>query len=246
MDRLIYTAFTGMSDSMVRQRAIANNMANASTVGFRAERFDSTPMSLRQPQSIEARTMVSTAVLGADMSAGAVIDTGNPLDIAVQGEWMMAVQAVDGNEAYTRRGDLSVSPAGILVNGEGRPVIGNGGPIAVPADSAVTIGKDGSVLIGDPDNPAQPGNAIDRIKLVSWEGSQISKATDNLFRVNGGGALPADEEATVLSGALEQSNVNMTTVLVDMIEAQRLFDIRTKLVATAKEIDEGGASLMRL
>lgn len=246
MDRLIYTAVTGMSDSMTRQRALASNLANAQTVGFRAETFDSTPVTLRDPQSVEARTMVTTGVLGADMSAGSIVETGNILDIAIEGDAVMAVQAQDGSEAYTRRGDLSVSPTGALVNGDGRPVIGAGGPISVPPGSPVSIAPDGSVLVADRDNPEQQPTAIDRIKLASTEGSPVAKGRDGLFRVRGGGVLPADEEARVHSGALEQSNVDVTEILVQMVQAQRLFDMRTKLVATAKELDEGSASLMRL
>lgn len=246
MDRLIYTAVSGMSDSMFRQGAIASNLANAQTVGFRAETFDSTPITLKSRDSIEARAMVSTAVMGADMSAGAIVSTGRNLDLAMEGDALLAVQAPDGSEAYTRRGDLSVSPSGVLTNGDGRPVIGSGGPITIPAGSTISIGPDGNVLVADPANPDQPAQALDRIKLANWRGSDISKGFDGLFRVRGGGILPQDEEARVQTGSLEQSNVDVTGILVQMVEAQRLFDMRTKLVATAKEIDEGGATLMRI
>ena len=246
MDRLIYTAVSGMADSMIRQSAISSNLANAQTIGFRAETFDSTPVTVKSSQSLDARVMVSTSVLGADMASGPVTRTGGPLDIALQGETMLSVQARDGSEVYTRRGDLSVSPTGVLVNGDGCPVIGSGGPISVPPGSEVSIGQDGSVLVADPENRDLPPQAVDRIKIANWQGSAIVKGTDGLFRVRGGGVLPADEEAKVLTGALEQSNVDVTGILVQMVEAQRLFDMRTKLVSTAKELDEGGASLMRL
>ena len=246
MDRLIYTAVSGMSDSMFRQGAIASNLANAQTIGFRGESFVSTPITLKSDDSLEARTMVSTAVMGADMSAGAIVATGRALDVAMEGDAMLAVQATDGSEAYTRRGDLSVSPSGVLVNGDGRPVVGSNGPITVPPDANISISPDGSVLVADPANPDQPAQAMDRIKLASWQGSAIAKATDGLFRVRGGGVLPQDEEARVQTGSLEQSNVDVTAILVQMVEAQRLFDMRTKLVATAKEVDEGGAALMRI
>ena len=72
------------------------------------------------------------------------------------------------------------------------------------------------------------------------------KDVDGLFRVSGGGVLPDDETAKVVSGALEQSNVKPTEIIVQMIEAQRLFDFRTKLISTARDVDESGASLMRL
>jgi len=246
MDRLIYTAVSGMSDSMIRQRAIASNLANAQTIGFRAETFDSTPIPVRSEDTLGVRTMVSTGVLGADMSAGSIIETGRQLDVAVSNEAMLAVQAPDGSEAYTRRGDLSVSPSGLLVNGEDRPVVGTGGPITLPPGSNVSISPDGSVVVADPATPDAPPTVVDKLKLASWQGSPIVKGQDGLFRVRGGGVLPTDEEARVQSGALEQSNVDVTSILVQMVEAQRLFDMRTKLVASAKEIDEAGAGLMRL
>lgn len=246
MDRLIYTAVSGMSDSMIRQGAIASNLANAQTVGFRAETFDSTPVSVRSQDTLGVRTMVSTGVMGADMSAGSIVSTGRALDIAINGDAMLAVQTGDGGEGYTRRGDLSISPSGLLVNGDDRPVLGANGPITLPPGSNVTISPDGDIMVADPATPDAPPQVVDRIKLVSWQGSPIAKGLDGLFRVRDGGVLPTDEAASVVSGSLEQSNVDPTAILVQMVEAQRLFDMRTKVVASAKEVDEASASLMRL
>lgn len=245
MDRLIFTAYSGMTGSTVQQRVIASNMANAQTIGFRAELLTHTPMTLKGP-SLEARAMTDGEVHGASMKQGTLIETGNPLDVAMTGSAMLAVQAEDGSEAYTRRGDLSIDASGVLSNGDGRPVIGNGGPITVPLGSKVSIGADGSVLVANPDTPDQPAQAVDRIKVSATQGSRIEKGLDGLFRVVGSGVLPADEETPVQAGYLEQSNVDATAVLVEMVEAQRLFDMRTKLVATAREVDEGSAQLMRI
>jgi flagellar basal-body rod protein FlgF len=245
MDRLIFTAVSGMSDSMLRQRVLASNMANSQTIGFRAETLYSQPVTLKGP-SVEARAMAESEVRGADMSAGAVTTTGRPLDVALSGDALLAVQAQDGTEAYTRRGDLSVAVSGVLQNGDGRPVVGAAGPITLPPGSHATIGQDGSVMIANPDTPELPPQVIDRLKLASPRGSNLSKGMDGLFRVAGGGVLPTDETATLQPGALEQSNVKPTEVIVQMIQAQRLFDIRTKLIATARDVDQSGASLMRL
>ncbi len=245
MDRLIYTAVSGMADSMTRERVIASNMANAQTIGFKAETLYTTPITLKG-NGLEARAMAEGEVKGAKMDAGSVAPTGRNLDIAMQGNAMLAVQAMDGSEAYTRRGDLTVSPTGVLENGDGRPVIGNGGPITVPLDAQVTIGPDGSVLVANPEQPNLPPQPVDRIKLADPQGSSIAKGLDGLFRVVGGGVLPADETAKVIPGSLEASNVNASDVLTQMIQAQRLFDIRTKLIATAKDVDQSSTTLMRL
>lgn len=244
MDRLIWTAMSGMNDSMVRQRVIASNMANAQTTGFRAEMLYSTPVTLTGP-ALEARSMSEGEVRGADMRPGAITQTGRPLDVALVGDAMLTVQTEDGGEAYTRRGDLAVSTSGVLENGDGRPVLGDAGPITVPPGGAVSIAPDGSVEVESPETPGER-QVVGRIKLASTAGSAIAKGLDGLFRVAGGGVLPGDPAARLEPRALEQSNVDPAGVIVQMVEAQRLFDIRTKLVSTARELDESGAALMRI
>lgn len=245
MDRLIYTAASGMSSSMIRQRMIASNMANAQTIGFRAEILETTPITLQGP-SLEVRAMGHAEVKGALMREGTMTQTGRSLDIALQGDALLTVQAPDGGEGYTRRGDLSISATGVLQNGDGLAVIGDGGPITVPLGSEVSIAPDGAIMAADPSAPDQPPVQVARLKLANWRGSKIEKDLANLFRVPGSGVLPADENARVMVGALEQSNVDPTEVLVEMVEAQRLFDIRAKLISTARDLDEGSASLMRI
>ena len=245
MDRLIFTALSGMASSMMRERIIASNLANAQTIGFRAETMDTTPVTLAGP-SLEARAMSATQVRGPDMKAGPLVQTGRDLDIALEGDALLAVQADDGGEAYTRRGDLSVGPSGVLENGDGRPVLGDAGPVTVPPGVRVTISSDGAVLAADPATPEAAPTRVAQLKLASWRGSRIEKDLSGLFRVPGDGALPTDANARVTPGALEQSNVAPTQALVEMIAAQRLFEIRAKLVSTARDIDESGASLMRL
>ncbi len=246
MDRLIFTAASGLSESMMQQRVLASNMANAQTVGFRAEMMSSTPVTIQAPNSLEVRAMSDGEVQGADMRGGTVTQTGRALDVAVTDDTMLAVQEPDGSEVYTRRGDLSVSSSGVLQNGDGLPVIGNSGPITVPPNSTVTISADGTVLAANPDQASLPPQVVDKLKLVSTTGSKIAKDLTGLFRVVGGGALPADDNAKLTSGALEQSNVSISQGMVQMVDAQRLFDIRTKLISTAKEVDESGTSLLRM
>jgi len=244
MDRLIYTALTGMDAAMNRQRTVANNLANASTPGFRQEIFAVTPATLRDG-SIEARALARGAVRAADMAKGNVNPTGRPLDVAVQGDALIAYQAPGGGEIYSRRGDLRVTPTGLLENGESLPVLGeSGAPITVPAGFLVTIGDDGSVMATDPGEAGAEAQVVDRIKLVSPEGSRLTKGVDSFLQVPGGGALPADPTARVTAGALEQSNVQTASTLVDMIEAQRAFEQRAKIVQTAGQLDEASARLM--
>ena len=190
--------------------------------------------------------MNSTEVKGASTKQGAIVQTGRKLDIAMTGDAMLTVQTPDGGEGYTRRGDLSISATGLLENGDGLPVLGENGPITVPTDALISIAEDGAVMSSDPQTPEQLPVQIEKIKLVSTTGTQIAKDLTGLFRAPQKGVLPTNEDARVITGAVEQSNVQTTEVLVEMVEAQRLFDIRTKLISTAKDLDEGGASLMRI
>jgi len=249
MDKLVYTASTGMRAHMAAQTAIANNMANASTIGFRADRVVFDRIDLKGGgAAFEARMPTAEEVTDADRAPGTIQHTGNALDIAIatSSAWL-AVQAPDGSEAYTRRGDLEVTASGVLQTGDGYPVIGQNGPVTVPPYNSMTVAPDGTLSIvplgAGPDTQPQ---VIDRIKLADTRGTQTVKGLDNLLRVKGGGAMPQDMDATVQSGALEGSNVNMTQTLVDMIENQRSYEVQANLMKEAKSLDENSASLMRL
>lgn len=245
MDRLVYTAMSGLRSQMAAQSTIANNIANASTTGYRAERVSFDRLVL-QGAGYETRQLAAEEVNDFDRRAGTIVQTARPLDVAVTSDSWIAVQAADGSEAYTRRGDLSVAASGVLETGDGFPVMGSGGPITVPPADKVTISEDGTVSIvprgGDPTQPQD----IDKIKLVSTDGTQTAKGLDNLLHVKGGGVLPEDMDAKVTSGSLEQSNVNLTQALVDMIENQRAYEVQANLLKEAKNMDESTASLMRM
>ena len=245
MDRLIYTSLTAMRGSMSRQTAIANNLANAQTPGFRADMANAQALWL-DGSGLDARAMSSEEVLGADMKAGSVTQTGRDLDIAMQGDALLVVQAKDGEEAYTRRGDLQVSPSGLLTTGDGSPVQGTQGPVTIPPADAITIDQEGRVWIvpqgGDPENPQE----VDRLRLATQAGSDIAKGLDGLFRVKGGGILPDDPEARLLTRSIEGSNVTATSALVEMIEASRSWDTQLKMISDVRDMDSATASLMQL
>ena len=156
------------------------------------------------------------------------------------------MQASDGSEAYTRRGDLEVAPSGVLQTGDGHPVIGSGGPITLPPYQSLSIAADGTISIIPQGGDAQNPQVIDKLKLADTKGSDTVKGLDNLLRVKGGGTLPEDLDAKVQGGAIEGSNVNMTQALVDMIENQRSYEVQANMLKSAKDMDESGASLMRL
>ena len=245
MDKLAYTTVNTMKSLMNRQAAIAHNMANSDTVGFKADMVSAKAEYLTGPGH-DSRSMAVERDMQADMNGGAITKTDRPLDVAFEGDAMLAVQTADGKEAYTRRGDLQIGPSGAMLTGDGFPVLGEGGPITLPPADRVDIGADGTISYvpqgGDPTLPQQ----LDRLKLVSATGSEMSKGADTLFHVADDGILPVDENAKVMAGALEQSNVNMTSALVDMIETSRAWETQARLLRTTQELDESGAGIMSL
>jgi flagellar basal-body rod protein FlgF len=245
MDRLIYTALSGMRGAMSRQTVTANNLANANTTGFRAELASARSLWVRG-DGFESRAPVSQEVTGADMQAGSINHTGRDLDVAMTGDALLTVQAEDGSEAYTRRGDLQVAATGVLTTGDGHPVLGDSGPITIPPADSIRIAEDGAIWIVPAGGDASQPQQVDRLKLTSPAGSNVAKGLDGLFRVQGGGALPSDPQARLISASLESSNVNTSQTLIDMIEASRSWDMQLQLVTSARDMDTSAADLMRL
>ena len=245
MDRLIYTSLTAMRGSMARQTAIANNLANAQTPGFRADMAEAQSLWLKG-EGFDTRAVASEEVLGADMKAGTITQTGRDLDVAVQGDALLVVQAKNGEEAYTRRGDLQLSPSGLLTTGDGSPVQGAQGPITIPSADSISIDAEGRIWVvpngGDPQNPQE----VDRLRMATPAGSDVVKGIDGLFRVKGGGILPDDPEARLVTRSIEGSNVAATTALVEMIEASRSWDTQLKMITDARDMDSATANLMQL
>jgi flagellar basal-body rod protein FlgF len=249
MDRLGYSAASGMRAAMARQTTIANNLANANTIGFRGDRSATTALYIHSTGAkggMTPRAMASEELMTSDMTQAAFNHTGRALDVAMQGDALLTVQAADGDEAYTRRGDLQISDSGLLTNGDGTPVLGEGGPITLPPHDDIRIDAQGVIRIVPAGQPNTTLVQVDRLKLVSPVGSAIVKGVDNLFRVRGGGALPADPEATVATETLEGSNVNASTALIEMIDASRSWDAQVKMLASAKDIDADATRLMSL
>ena len=245
MDKIVHASLAALRAAMARQAATANNLANAGTAGFRADITAARSTYLQAGGEVfGARAGQQTS--SADLSPGTITSTGRDLDIALSGDALLAVQAPNGDESYTRRGDLRITDSGLVTTGDGHPVLGEGGPLTLPDADSVRIDNDGVVWVvprgGDADNPTQ----VDRLKLVNHTGSDITKGLDGLFRVRGGGALPQDPEARLIPRSLEGSNVNTTQALVDMIEASRAWDTQINLIQSAKDLDTAGADLMRL
>lgn len=237
MDRLIYLSMSGAKATMQRQDTLANNLANVSTVGFRAElqAFRAVPV---QGSGASTRVYALESTPGYDATAGSVSATGRNLDVAMQGNSWLAVQGLDGTEAYTRAGSLDVSSDGTLITRNGLTVLGDGGPIQVPPNSEVNIGADGTVSA----RTNGRSNTVGKLKLVTPE-APLQRGTDGLFRGTDGD-LPADANARLQDGALEGSNVSSVETMVAMITAARQFEAQMKMLQGAEANDKTAAQLL--
>ncbi len=232
MDRLIYTAMTGAKHAFLQQAGVAHNLANASTIGYRAmeHRFRAVPI---QGEGAPTRAFVVDASVANVFDQGPMMATGRALDVAVQGAGWIAVETPDGREAYTRAGNLQVNLNGQLQTASGLNVVGDGGPIAIPPDNRITIATDGTVstipLFGTPNNVSVVG----RIKLVNPPENELTRGDDGLFRARGGDPATLDETVRIASETLEGSNVNPVDSMVSMISLARQFEMQIKLLQTA-------------
>jgi flagellar basal-body rod protein FlgF len=233
MDRLLYIAMNGAKHSQLQQSVIANNLANASTVGFKAQSSAFRAVPVVGPGA-STRSFVVDSTPGADLSSGTMMSTGRPLDVAVQGNGWIAVQDASGKEAYTRNGSLQVGAGGQLVTSNGLPVMSDGGSISVPPDSTLTVGKDGTVSVVT-NNQYNATTALAQIKLVNPADSDMVRGDDGLFRQKNGQSAPVDASVNVASGTLEASNVNSVDALIGMIDQSRFFDMQVKLMQTADQ-----------
>ena len=239
MDRMIYLSMAGAKATMQRQDTLANNIANVSTPGFRAElqAFRAVPV---QGSGASTRVYSLETTTGYDASPGVVSATGRNLDVAVKGKSWLSVQALDGTEAYTRGGSLEVGSDGTLTTRGGLPVLGDGGPLQVPPNAAVSIGADGTVSAKGSDGKI---SAIGKLKLVTPEAA-LQRGDDGLFRAADGNPLSADDTARVQDGALEGSNVSAVESMVSMIAAARQFEAQMKMISTAEANEKSAAQLL--
>ncbi|TNV21968.1 flagellar basal body rod protein FlgF [Buttiauxella sp. B2] len=250
MDHAIYTAMGAASQTLNQQAVTASNLANASTPGFRAQltALRSVPV---EGLSLPTRTLVTASTPGADMSQGQLDYTQRPLDVALQQDGWLAVQSADGSEAYTRNGNMQVSPAGQLTIG-GQPVMGDGGPIAVPQGSQLTIAADGTISSLNPGDPPNTVAPIGRLKLVKASGQEVVRGDDGLFRLSAnaqatrGTTLQADPSIRVMSGVLEGSNVKPVEAMADMITNARRFEMQMKIISSVDENEQRANQLLSM
>lgn len=247
MDRLIYTAMTGASQTLNRQAAVTHNLANVNSAGYRAEEHRLRAVQVQsnaQQKGLATRAFVADASTHTDFSPGPMTITGRPLDIAVRGPGWLAVQLADGSEAYTRNGSFEVSVNGVVQTRNGLTVLGDGGAISIPPEVAISVGVDGTISALPESGAQNTVSVIGRFKLVNPPEADLVRGEDGLFRLRDGSAAPSDERVAVAAATLEGSNVNPAEQMVTMISLARQFEMQMKILSAADANDRAATQIL--
>lgn len=247
MDRLIYTAMTGASQTLSRQAAVAHNLANVSSAGYRAEEHRLRAVQVQsnaQEKGLATRAFAVDASTHTDYTPGPMTITGRPLDMAVQGAGWIAVQMADGSEAYTRNGSFEINVNGIVQTRNGLPVQGDGGAITIPPDVKISVGVDGTISVLPESGAQNTVSVVGRIKLVKPPEVDLVRGEDGMFRLRDNSAAPIDESVKVAAGHLEGSNVNPAEQMVTMISLARQFEMQMKMLSTADANDRAATQIL--
>ncbi len=246
MDKLIFTMLNSMKSVQTKQMANAHEIANVVTPGFkRAFREEVNSRDIHVEGAFHSRALpVSKANNIVDMKPGALMVTGKPTDVYVQGEGAMAVVGPQGKELYTRRGDINIGVNKELVNGRGQVLMeAQGGPIIVPPGSQLEINSEGQVTY----IPVGGGERqiIGNLKIVNTAGVILRNREDGLLESDQP-KLPVDAGIKLTTKALEGSSVNAIDSMVRMIELSRQYEMSVQMLKQAREVDTASASTMRM
>ena len=244
MDKALYIAMSGAKEMMLAQTTHANNLANVNTTGFKHDFAQARSMQVfADHPHYDTRAYVMSERPGTNFESGPMVQTGNAMDVAVRGDGWIAVQTPDGEEAYTRAGNLHVDVNGQVRTGAGLPVLGDGGPLVVPPTTTVEIGADGTVsVLADGDVALAQ---VDRIKLVNPPEDQLEKREDGLVHLKEGGAAEPDALVRLHTGFLEGSNVNAVNEMTEILALTRQYEMQVKMMTQSQELSESSARLLQ-
>ncbi|WCE28994.1 flagellar basal body rod protein FlgF [Vibrio sp. SCSIO 43137] len=248
MDRALFLAMSGAKQNMQEMQLRANNLANVSTTGFRADLAQARSMQA-YGEGLPSRVFSMTERPGHSFAQGSVVTTGRDLDITVEGDGWISVMDKTGQEGLTRNGNLHIDETGLLSNGSGHAVLGEtGAPITLPIPLAkVEIGRDGTISVLPQGAPANAIEVVDRIKLTSTNNRDLFKDTNGLFRSKDPNMVfEADADVKIMTGAVEGSNVNAVSEMTNLIDLQRQFEMQVKLMSNAEDMDKASDSLLRM
>lgn len=246
MDKGLYIAMTGAKNNALAQSAIANNLANVGTNGFHSDFTQARAMPVYYGDGFPSRAYAMTERPGTNFERGPMVDTGRSLDVTVERDGWIALQAPDGRETYTRTADLHIDALGVLRSGRGLPVMGTNGPIVVPPQQSIDVGYDGSVTVRGAGQGAEVLLTVDRIKLVNPDEEQLYKDDDGLIYRRGDGDEPFVTDVSLVSGVLEGSNVNAVEAMTEMLSLARQFETQLQYMRSSERNAESVSKLMRI
>ena len=246
MERYVQISSASMRLQMDNQRMIAAGLANQNTVAFKRD-YATTSSAYFDVEGGTDRVFPSRGAAAIDTEIGKVIPTDNPLDVAIEGDGFFTAKNANGDSVVTRRGDMRMGADRILRNGENLTMDdGSGAPITLPLYDTIEVSRDGSILIHPPGAPSNaPMTVVGRLKMIQAKPDNLEKGSDGLMRIKDKTSPPADANITLSTRGLESSNINSIDAMVEMLNASRTFEIHVKLLATAKELDDQTAKLMR-
>ena len=252
MDRLAFTALAAVQGNAKVRAQVTNALANVSTVGFKESlqvavdtvKIDGAGYDTRFQPTVHTRDMIN-------LKPGAVAMTGNPMDVSMNDQTVLGVQANNGEIGFTRRGDLRVSATGVVENAAGQLVLGEAGPLTVPPGQLVTISPDGTMFASSPTEPEAPAVLIGKLMLRDASETNLIRREDGLFEpleleYRGTDFPSGPNAASVQSGVLEGSNVNPIEAMIKMMDFSRSFEAQIKMIKEARSIDETGSTMMRI
>jgi len=243
MDKGLYVAMNAAKQTLWSQSIHANNLANANTSGFQADLAQFRSQAVYGGDGLPSRVYAMTENPTTNFDSGSMISTGRDLDVAIEGEGFLAVQSQDGSEGYTRMGAFYTDANGVLRVGNDLPVLGNGGPVALPPNQKAMIGVDGTISVMTANGTLA---VVDRLKLVKPELSTFVKSEDGLLRAKNGKPLEEDASVRIAPGYLESSNVNAVNEFTKILELARQYEISVKMMSTFEDMDRSATSLMRM
>ena len=253
MDRLVFSSLASISDPSARTQ-LNNEIANMSTTGFKKSFMNaSTAIKVSGPGFDTRYQPTNSNQDRIALAAGPVLHTGNKLDVAMNGNTVMAITGANNELAYTRRGDLRVNSLGLLETGAGQAVRGQNGSISVPPGFLMNITEDGSIFASNPQGPSTaPATLVGKIMLRDASETKLQRRLDGLFEpvgakgTEGREITNGKESASLVPQSLEGSNVSPYESMVRLMEMNRSYEQSIKMIQEAKVVDESGTQLLRV
>lgn len=246
MNAGLYIAMNGASYNMFAQSVHSNNLANASTSGFKAEMVNALSAEVRGNAGLDHGHIPMALSTAIDFASGAMQETGDDFDVAIDGNGWMAVRSDDGTEAYTRGGRLSIDSLGFLRNERGNEVLGTGGPIVIPEAETVEIANDGTISVRALGQGPQALQEVERIRLVNPPLQDMRRGQDGLFTVESDQIVIFDASVRLRNGFVETSNVNAVHELTSVTSLARQFEMNVKMMQTFGDMAQTTARLIQV